>query len=653
MADLKLPPSMGCIVRTAGLQRTKVEIKRDFDYLARLWDGIRETTLASSAPALVYGDSDLMKRAIRDIYNKDIDEVIVEGDDGYRQAKDFMKLLMPSHARRVKHYSDPVPLFQRAGVEDQLSAMYHPVVQLKSGGYLVINPTEALVSIDINSGRSTREHNIEQTATATNLEATAEIARQLRLRDMAGLVVIDFIDMDHSSNVRKVEKAMKEAMKNDRARIQVGRISSFGLMEMSRQRLRTGVLEASTRPCPHCEGSGFVRTASSAGLSALRLIEDEAARGRGSLLLLRASAEAAFYLLNRKRAELAEIEERYGVSVEVASDGEAEGARMSVEASGPPPAYAPRFDTPMIEVDEDIEDEIDEEEVDEEEEAVEERAPREPREPREPRNREGETEAEGDARRKRRRRRGRRGRARPEGEGERTEAEVAQDAADDAADDAAEAAEASETVAAAPVEATEGEGEGGRRRRGRRGRRGGRRSDGETGAESESVDAVVEETPAAEAIADAPADVPFAQAEEASAAPAKRSRRRKPVEADAAPEAPAAEEPIAEPVAETAPEDAAKPKRARRAKAATTIVAEAPAPAEEAPAKPKRASRGKKAAAPIADTASEASAIPLAETAPEGTADAAPVPGAPGEIDPDPGEAGSARRGWWQRTFGA
>ncbi|PZP07845.1 MAG: ribonuclease E/G, partial [Sphingomonas hengshuiensis] len=259
MADLKLPSSMGCIVRTAGLQRTKVEIKRDFDYLARLWDEVREKTLASAAPALVHGDSDLIKRAIRDIYNKDIDEVIVEGDEGYAQAKQFMRLLMPSHARRVKHYSDPVPLFQRSNVEDQLAAMYHPVVQLKSGGYLVINPTEALVSIDINSGRSTREHNIEQTATATNLEAAQEIARQLRLRDMAGLVVIDFIDMDNNSNVRKVEKAMKEAMKNDRARIQVGRISSFGLMEMSRQRLRTGVLEASTRPCPHCEGSGFVR----------------------------------------------------------------------------------------------------------------------------------------------------------------------------------------------------------------------------------------------------------------------------------------------------------------------------------------------------------------------------------------------------------
>jgi ribonuclease E len=284
-----------------------------------------------------FNDSDLIKRAIRDIYNRDIEEVVVEGDEGYRQAKDFMKLLMPSHARKVKQYADPVSLFQRHGVEDQLAAMYHPVVQLKSGGYLVINPTEALVSIDINSGRSTREHNIEQTATATNLEAAREIARQLRLRDMAGLVVIDFIDMEHGSNVRKVEKAMKEALKDDRARIQVGRISGFGLMEMSRQRLRTGVLEASTRACPHCEGTGLVRTASSAGLSALRMLEEEAARGRGSVITLRASQEAAFYVLNNKRRELDEIEQRYGVSIVILPDGEVEGARMSVEASGPRP----------------------------------------------------------------------------------------------------------------------------------------------------------------------------------------------------------------------------------------------------------------------------------------------------------------------------
>src|SRR3546814_698484 len=304
IAELKLPNTMGCIVRTAGLQRTKPEIKRDFDYLARLWDEIREKTLRASAPELIHNDSDLIKRAIRDIYNRDIEEVLVEGEDGYKAAKDFMKLLMPSHARRVKQYADAVSLFQRHGVEDQLAAMYHPVVQLKSGGYLVINPTEALVSIDINSGRSTREHGIEQTAVATNLEAAREIARQLKLRDMAGLVVIDFIDMENNSNVRKVEKAMKEALKDDRARIQVGRISGFGLMEMSRQRLRTGVLEASTRECPHCEGTGLVRTASSAGLSALRLLEEEAARGRGSLVTLRASQEAAFYVLNNKRAEI-------------------------------------------------------------------------------------------------------------------------------------------------------------------------------------------------------------------------------------------------------------------------------------------------------------------------------------------------------------
>ncbi|HKR24237.1 MAG TPA: Rne/Rng family ribonuclease, partial [Allosphingosinicella sp.] len=254
MADLNLPSVMGLIVRTAGLSRTKTEIKRDFDYLARLWDEVRDNTLKSEAPALIYQDSDLVKRAIRDLYNRDIDEVIVEGAEGYRDARQYMKLLMPSHVKRVKDYVDPVPLFQRYGAEDQLSAMYQPLVQLKSGGYVVINPTEALVSIDINSGRSTREHNIEQTAFATNLEAANEIARQLRLRDMAGLVVIDFIDMEQNSHVRKVEKAMKEALKNDRARIQVGRISSFGLMEMSRQRLRTGVLEASTRPCAHCEG---------------------------------------------------------------------------------------------------------------------------------------------------------------------------------------------------------------------------------------------------------------------------------------------------------------------------------------------------------------------------------------------------------------
>ncbi|HET9811943.1 MAG TPA: ribonuclease E/G [Sphingomicrobium sp.] len=401
MSDLNLPKTMGLIVRTAGLQRTKTEIKRDFDYLARLWDEIRERTLGSTAPALIYRDSDLIKRAIRDLYNRDIDEVIVEGEEGYKAARGFMKLLMPSHVRRVKQHVESTPLFQRCGVEDQLSAMYQPVVQLKSGGYLVINPTEALVSIDINSGRSTREHNIEQTAFATNLEAAAEIARQLRLRDMAGLIVIDFIDMEQSGHVRKVEKAMKDALKNDRARIQVGRISSFGLMEMSRQRLRTGVLEASTRACPHCEGTGLMRTAASAGLSALRIVEDEAARGRGEKVLLRAGRDAAVYVLNKKRPELAEIEGRYGVSIEIAIDESFEGAKMTVESSGPRPEPRPVI---QAKADPEVEEDDDEEEEEELEAALT-GAEAEEQE-------EGEGREERGARRRRRRRRGGRGRRR-------------------------------------------------------------------------------------------------------------------------------------------------------------------------------------------------------------------------------------------------
>jgi ribonuclease E len=400
ISDLTLPATMGCIIRTAGLARTKPEIKRDFDYLARLWDEIRERTLKGSAPMLIHSDSDLIKRAIRDIYNKDIDEVHVEGAEGFKAAKDFMKLLMPSHAKRVQHYADPVPLFQRYHVEDQLNAMYQPIVQLKSGGYIVINPTEALVSIDINSGRSTKEHGIEQTALSTNLEAAREIARQLRLRDMAGLVVIDFIDMEHHSNARKVERAMKEALKHDRARIQVGRISSFGLMEMSRQRLRTGVLEASTRQCPHCEGTGLVRTASSAALSALRLIEEEAAKGNGSQIVLQASQEATIYCLNNKRAELADIEDRYHVRVLIVPNGETEGAKLAVSSSGPRPE-APVALPPIVDIDGDIEDEVDDFEVEEEETAP---------QPREARQREeGENDNGEGGSRRRKRRRGRRG----------------------------------------------------------------------------------------------------------------------------------------------------------------------------------------------------------------------------------------------------
>ena len=607
--ELNLPPSMGCIVRTAGMSRTKTEIKRDFDYLARLWDEIREKTLGSSAPALIHSDSDLVKRAIRDIYHRDIEEVLVEGEEGYKAAKQFMKLLMPSHARRVKQYADPVSLYQRYGVEDQLAGMLNPVVQLKSGGYLVINPTEALVSIDINSGRSTREHNIEQTALSTNLEAAHEIARQLRLRDMAGLIVIDFIDMDHGSNVRKVERAMKDALKNDRARIQVGRISGFGLMEMSRQRLRTGVLEASTRPCPHCEGTGLVRTASSAGLSALRLIEEEAARGKGSKIILRASQEATFYLLNEKRRELRDIEDLYGVSVEILPDGETEGARMAIEVGGPPPVQRRSF-APIAPIEDDDDDDIvDEEDIEEEEEEAERPARRE-RE-----REEGDADGEGGRnKRRRRRRRGRRGRRDDEGN-ETAEGETASEEAEETdgdGDDEAGADGAAEPVAAEASE--EGEAKP-RRRRGGRGRK---------KVEAEAVEA---EAGDAETTAPEPEAVE-APAPEAPAAEEKPKRKRAPRKTKAAIAAEAA---------------------AAEAGEASSEAPEAPVadvPVEEAePAKPapkKRASRSKKAAAAEAQPAEATASAPQGDSA---------VEAIPADAEGDAPEGGP-RRGWWQRTFG-
>jgi len=544
MTDLKLPQTMGLIVRTAGLSRTKVEIKRDFDYLARLWDEIRERTLGSTAPALIYRDSDLIKRAIRDLYHREIEEVIVEGEEGYKAAKGFMKLLMPSHVRRVKLHSETTPLFQRHGVEDQLSAMYQPIVQLKSGGYLVINPTEALVSIDINSGRSTREHNIEQTAFSTNLEAAQEIARQLRLRDMAGLIVIDFIDMEQSSHVRKVEKAMKEALKNDRARIQVGRISSFGLMEMSRQRLRTGVLEASTKPCPHCEGTGLMRTAASAGLSALRILEDEAARGRGERILLRAGREAAVYVLNKKRSELADIEQRYGVMIEVLIDESFEGARMTVESSGPRPIAVPRTPAPIIEEEEE---EIEEEAIEAEDEEEEAEAEGEAR----------ETLAEGErpGRRRRRRRRGGRGRGRRE-EGE------AEEAGEAVALEAAEEAIAEKMEQPILEAAAEEPREGGRRRRRRRGR-------GPASAEMAEPQIDPDSSPMVERPIEA--EPPIAEtepAEEPKPEAPKRGRRKKAAaEVEVmVPEPAPAEAPPAETTEAAAPSE--KPARKRRSKKA-------------------------------------------------------------------------------------
>ena len=623
VSGLELPRTMGLIVRTAGLQRTKPEIKRDFDYLARLWDEIRENTLAASAPALIHSDSDLIKRAIRDIYDREIEEVVVEGEEGYKSAKDFMKLLMPSHARRVKAYSDPVPLFQRYGAEDQLSAMYDPVVQLKSGGYLVINPTEALVSIDINSGRSTKEHGIEQTAVATNLEAAREIARQLRLRDMAGLVVIDFIDMENNSNTRKVERAMKDALKDDRARIQIGRISGFGLMEMSRQRLRTGVLEATTRGCPHCDGTGLVRTASSAGLSALRLIEEEAAKGRGTQISLHASTEATIYLLNAKRADLAEIESRYGVSVEVLPEGEDEGAKMRVSSSGPRPTEPPRFE-PIVDDSEPEDEDLPEAEFDEEE------------------------SDDDQPKKRRRRRRGGRGRNRNRSE-DGTDGENDYDSDEEAGSESSDSDEAESdeeaTAEGATSEAEDGDAPRKRRRRGGRGRNRRRTAEGETEAAEAGEDEAGEDG---------------SRTDETSSETAAK-----------------ASEDTAADVTETVPEEApaeeaeAKPKRRRRKKAEVeepVIAAETPAAveadaAEDAPVeKPKRRSRKK--VVPVEETAefpqaSEAAPAeveaPAAQEAPAAKSASAPSAEAPGNDANDEADAedgGPRRGGWWQRTFG-
>ena len=321
LEELDIPEGMGVIVRTAGAERSKAEIKRDYEYLLRLWNEIRDLTLRSSAPALIYEEGNLIKRSIRDLYTRDIDEVLVEGEEGYRTAKAFMKMLMPSHAKRVQPYRDPqIGLLHRFQVESQIDAIHSPIVQLRSGGYVVINQTEALVAIDVNSGRSTRERNIEETAVRTNLEAAEEIARQLRLRDLAGLIVIDFIDMEEHRNQSAVERRLKEALKNDRARIQVGRISAFGLLEMSRQRLRPSLVETSTQPCPHCAGTGSIRSTESTALYVLRSIEEEGMRRRSAEICVYVPTTVALYILNQKRDSLVQLEARYAIRVLVAQD---------------------------------------------------------------------------------------------------------------------------------------------------------------------------------------------------------------------------------------------------------------------------------------------------------------------------------------------
>ena len=526
--ELDVPEGAGLIIRTAGAKRTKAEIKRDYEYLMRLWEQVRDLTLRSIAPAPIYEEGNLIKRSIRDLYNREIDEILVEGAEGYRVAKDFMKMIMPSHAKVVQPYADQMPLFARHQVESYLGGMFNPVVQLKSGGYIVIGVTEALVAIDVNSGRATKEGSIEDTALKTNLEAAEEIARQLRLRDLAGLIVIDFIDMEERKNNAAVEKRLKDKLKTDRARIQVGRISGFGLMEMSRQRLRPGMLESTTQPCPHCHGTGLIRSDDSMALTVLRALEEEGTRKRSKEVLLRAPVGIINYLINQKREHIALIEARYGMSVRLEADPALispdysiekfkTATRVVPEAQPVISGHAGLMGAPVEEEEDDIVEEIPDEEEETVAEAVETAAEV------------GAGAADGQPRKKRRRRRRRRGGA-ANGEAGAAGGEAgADDGSDEGEDDGDETAVDVEEIVVA-VEVIE--------------------------------IAVAEETPG---------EVIEGVAEEV--APKKRVRKPRKPKAEAEP---------AEVTAEPAP--AKKPARSRSRKAAPVEAVEVPAAAETAPA---------------------------------------------------------------------
>jgi len=484
---LDLPDGMGLIIRTAGENRTKLEIRRDYDYLLRLWDTIREKTLSSNAPACVYEEGDLVKRVIRDLYTKDVQDIVVEGEQGYRNAKDFMRMLMPSHAKFVHHYKDTAPLFQRMHIEAQLDSMFSPTVTLKSGGYIVINQTEALVSIDVNSGRATREHSIEETARKTNLEAASEIARQLRLRDLAGLIVIDFIDMEEGRNDREVEKRLRDAVKNDRARVQIGKISQFGLLEMSRQRLRAGVIAGSTVTCPHCLGTGLVRSTESTALRVLRGLEEEGEKNRAAAVTVKIAHEVALYILNQKRHELSRIETEHGMQISfepqegmAAGTFELERTKSRDPGERPRPAAAVGIEAGFVSSDEpepEYEEEVEEEELEAGEEAAESEETSETQSFDRPEGARENREGGG----RRRRRRGGRGRNRDRGE----RPENQQQAAPSTETAEGETAENGEVQAPHHQQngqhngqgQGQGQGENGearRKRRRRRGRRGGR-----------------------------------------------------------------------------------------------------------------------------------------------------------------------------------
>ncbi len=580
---LEVPQGMGVILRTAGANRTKVEIKRDFEYLMRLWENVRTLTLNSTAPCLVYEEGSLIKRSIRDLYNKDISEIVVSGEEGYKEAKGFMKMLMPSHAKVVQPYRDVHPIFSRSGIEAQLDRMLQPQVTLKSGGYIIINQTEALVSIDVNSGRSTREHSIEDTALQTNLEAAEEVARQLRLRDLAGLVVIDFIDMEEKRNNRSVEKRLKDCLKNDRARIQVGRISHFGLLEMSRQRIRASVLESTMQTCPHCNGTGHVRSQSSVALHVLRGIEEYLLKNTTHNITVRTIPDIALYLLNHKRSTIMDYEQRFGVSIIIEADAHVGAQHFAIDR-GEPVENPVKIEQilhfePEPEEDDDIviEEDLDEEEA---EEVVVEQRQEQPK---------AAAQADDQNGRKRKRRRRRRGKGSQQAEGA-----AAQDG--DTADDAEDAAETDGDEDENDTDALTADGEQKRKRR-RRGKRGGRRNrpelgEGEVEGEEQaaaSADGEADEQGDAEApaVAEVEAVAVVAEAEIVAeavepvtekAAKPKRTRKKavkaeEPVTSadeaaqsavEAQPET-AAEEPVPEAIVEAAADlDEGKPARANR-----------------------------------------------------------------------------------------
>jgi ribonuclease E len=564
--DLEVPEGMGVILRTAGASRTKTEVKRDFEYLLRLWETVRDLTLKSTAPTLVYEEGSLVKRSIRDLYNKDIDEIVVAGEDAYKEAKEFMRMLMPSHAKNVKLYHEGLPIFTRHGIESQLDAMFTPVMQLRSGGYIVLNQAEALVAIDVNSGRATREHHIEDTALKTNLEAAEEIARQLRLRDLAGLIVIDFIDMDEKRNNRAVERRLKECLRHDRARIQVGHISHFGLLEMSRQRIRSSVLESSTEKCSHCGGTGHVRSVSSVALQLLRSLEEMLLKGATHNLNVRTRSDIALYLLNHKRAHLRVLEERFRIAIMVNADATLGGPLSFVIEKGEQVhsleqakalALQPATAVPPIEEEEDEADYDDEEAPESEDAAVgaQEEEAQDAGEEAQDAGEEAQAAGEpGQGRKRRRRRRGRRG-----GEGreafppERDEfppGEAADFASAPAEHDLARSGQAQEAGEGSGAERpAEAHGDGERRRR-RRGRRGGRRNrrgrDGESFApetppESELASAVHDLDEVASFAAAEPPAAPIADPE-ARAEPLSKPRDdAQPPAAAGPPEAPPAQ----------------------------------------------------------------------------------------------------------------